>query len=183
MNTSGFRVRGKLESTYDTVEQAITRASSKHTISKAEASRKRMNGAALTDWTLTLADINKHHKDDQTTLRAIMSAGLWDKHLLLEAGLAMDSRCDRRGKDRDDTYHRFWECTALKSTYEEDASLFQEFRYGEAPACLTTCGLAVELAGNVTGAFLGERRKARTRPASEEKEVPRVGADTSRNAG
>ena len=71
-----------------TVEQAITRAISKHAISKAEARRKRI------DWTLILADINEHHKDDQTTLRAIMSAGLWDKHLLHKAGLAMDSRCD-----------------------------------------------------------------------------------------
>ena len=92
------------------------------------------------------------HKDDQTTLRAIMSAGLWDKHLLHKAGLAMDSRCDRCVNDRDDTYQRFWECTALKATFEEDASLFQEFRYGEAPACLTSCGLATELAGNVKGA-------------------------------
>ena len=82
-----------------------------------------------------------------------MSAGLWHKHLFHKAKLAMGSRCDRCGNDRDDTYHRFWECKALKSTCEEDASLFQEFRYGEAPACLTTCGLAMELAGNVTGAF------------------------------
>ena len=49
-----------------TVEHAITRASSKHAISKAEASRKRIDGAAQTDWTLTLADIYEHHKDDQT---------------------------------------------------------------------------------------------------------------------
>ena len=82
-----------------------------------------------------------------------MSAGLWDKHFLHKAGLAMDSRSDRCGNDRDDTYPRFWECTTLKSTFEEDASLFQEFRYREAPACFTTCGLAMELAGDVTGAF------------------------------
>ena len=42
------------------VEQAITRASTKHSISKAEASRNRIGGAALTVWTLTLADINNY---------------------------------------------------------------------------------------------------------------------------
>ena len=35
-----------------------------------------------------------------------MSAGLWDKHLLHKAELAMDSRCDRCGNDRDDTYQQ-----------------------------------------------------------------------------
>ena len=100
-----------------------------------------------------MADISKHSKEDQLTLRAIMSAGLWDKHLLHKAGIALDSTCERCDNTRDDTYHRFWECTALKSTYDEDASLFQDFRYCEAPACLTTGGLAMELAGDVTGAF------------------------------
>ena len=149
MNTSGFRMRGKLESTYDTDQFKPLSKPSREPAASTPSPRPKPAGngltvTLLTDWTLTLADINKHHKDDQTTPRAIMSA---------KAGLAMDSRCDRCGNDRDGTCHRFWECTALKSTYEEDSSLFQEFRYGEAPACLTTCGLAMELAGNVTGAF------------------------------
>ena len=100
-----------------------------------------------------MADISKHSKENQFTLRAIMSAGLWDKHLLQKAGIARDSTCERCGNTRDDIYHRFWECIVLKSTCDEDASLFQDFRYCEAPACLTSCGLAVELAGDVTGAF------------------------------
>ena len=33
---------------------------------------------------------------------------LWGKHLLNEAGIALDSTCDRCGNRRDDTYHRFW---------------------------------------------------------------------------
>ena len=113
MSTSGSMRQGKLESTYDTdqskrLSKPITRASSKHAIRQAEAKRKRIDGAAPTDWTLILADINKHRKDDQITLRAIMSAGLWDKHLLHKAGLAVDSKCDRCGNARDDTHHRFW---------------------------------------------------------------------------
>ena len=63
------------------VEQAIRRANSKHAI-LAEDKRKRIDGAAMTDWDTTMADINKHSKEDQLTLSAIMSAGLWDKHLL-----------------------------------------------------------------------------------------------------
>ena len=82
-----------------------------------------------------------------------MSAGLWDKHLLHKAGIALDRTCERCGNIRDDTYHRFWECTALESTFDEVASLFQDFRKSEPPACLTSCGLAMELAGDVTGAF------------------------------
>ena len=31
--------------------------------------------------------------------------------------------------------------------------MFNYFRYNEAPACITTCGLAPELAGDMTGAF------------------------------
>ena len=132
---------------FQTVEEAIRRCN----IGQAEAKRKRIDGAAQTDWTLTMADINKHNKEDQLTLRAIMSVGMWDKHLLHKAGLALDSKCERCGNARDDIFHRFWTCTALKATYDEDASLFQDFTYNEAPACLTTCRLAIELAGDVTG--------------------------------
>ena len=60
------------------VEQAIRRANSRHIIQQAEDKRKRIDGAAMTDWDTTMADISKHSKEDQLTLRAIMSAGLWD---------------------------------------------------------------------------------------------------------
>ena len=61
-----------------------------------------------------------------------------------QTGIALDRPCERCGSTRIDTNHRFWECTALKSTYDEDASLFQDFRSCKAPACLTTCGFALE---------------------------------------
>ena len=90
-----------------TVEEAVRRACRKHNIGQAEEKRKRINGAAQTIWTLIMADISKHNEEDQLTLRAIMSAGMCDKHLLYKAGLALDSKCERCGKERDDIFHRF----------------------------------------------------------------------------
>ena len=159
MNTSGSRMLGKQESTFDTDQFKPLSNPSREPASSTPSRRPKPGGSGLKvpqiDWTLFLADINKHHEDDQTTLRTIVSAGLWDKHFLHKAGLATDSKCDRCGNPRDDTCHRFWECTALKSTYDEDASPFQDFRYCEAPACLTTCGLAMELAGDFQGGGAG----------------------------
>ena len=134
-------------------------------IRQAEATRKGIDGDAQTDWTL-----NKHHKDDEITLRAIMSAGLWDKHLLHKAGLAMDSKCDRCGNARDDTCHRFWECAALRDTYDQDPTLFKDFCCS---ACITTCGLATELAG-WTG---GKKQEQQTQRKSKHDEWQQVQQD------
>ena len=41
----------------------------------------------------------------------------------------------------------------VRDTYDQDPTLFKEFCYREAPACITTCGLATELAGDVAGPF------------------------------
>ena len=79
------------------VEQAIRRANIKHAIQLAEHKRKRIDVAAMTDWDTTMADINKHSKEDQLTLRDVMSVGLWDAHLLHKAGIALDSTCERCG--------------------------------------------------------------------------------------
>ena len=118
-----------------TVEQASTRASSKHAIKKAEAKRKRIDGAAQTDWTLTLADINN-------TTRTTRPHS--EPSCQLVCGTSTSST-----KRRDDTYHRFWECTALKSTYDEDASLFQDFRHNWRPRASPPAALPW---GDVTGA-------------------------------
>ena len=134
-----------------TIEQAIERASRKHNIKPTEVKRKRIDGAAHTDWTFTTTDMDHHKAEDHLALRAITAAGLWGKYFLHKAGLTPNSTCERCRIPSEETYHRFRTSSALRSTYDRYTNLLKNCRHGKAPACHSTCGSAPEVAGDLAG--------------------------------